>query len=59
VTPDERLAELQARVAELSALVASAQARLGTDADLERDRRRLSEQARRVGDAARYFLIGP
>jgi hypothetical protein len=59
VTPDERLAELQARVAELSTLVAAAQARLGSDEDLTRERRRLSEQAARVGDAARYFLMGP
>jgi hypothetical protein len=46
-------------VAELSALVETARARLGTDADLERERQRLSDQARRVGDAARYFLMGP
>jgi hypothetical protein len=59
VTRDERVAELQARVAELSALVATARARLDTDADLERERQRLSDQARRVGDAARYFLMGP
>jgi len=59
VTPDERVAELQARVEALSALVEKARARLGTDADLERERRRLSDQARRVRDAARYFLMGP
>jgi len=51
--------ELEARVGELTAVVAAARPRLGTAAATEEERRRLAEQAGRVGDAAHYFLMGP
>jgi hypothetical protein len=57
VTPEQRIAALEAHLAVLSALIAEARARPGlglTDAE----KRRLAEQAQRTGDAARYF-VGP
>ena len=58
MSPDERLADLEARVHELTALLATARKESGLD-DFEEQQRRLAEQAARVADAARYFIMAP
>ena len=58
VTPEQRIAALEAHLAELSQMIANARRRPGLELS-DDEKRRLDEQAKRVGDAARYFLMGP
>jgi len=58
VTPEQRIAALEAHLSELSEMIADARRRPGLELS-DDEKRRLDEQAKRVGDAARYFLMGP
>jgi hypothetical protein len=54
----EQLAALEEHLQALSARIEDVRRRPGLGLS-EEEKRRLDEQARRVGDSARYFLMGP